>query len=108
MAQTVSIIIASEDRTRLAGVIENRNTAHKHIQRARIVLHSADRLPVLEVARQIGISRPAIWRWQLRYAEQGDGLLRDKARKPGKAPVQLETVAKVLALLNGSNKPSHR
>ena len=101
--------IASEDRTRLAGVIENRNTAHKHIQRAQIVLLSVDRLPVLEVARQIGISRPAIWRWQLRYAEQGvDGLLRDKARKPGKAPVQLETVAKVLALPNGSNKPSNR
>ncbi len=99
MAQTVSIIIASEDRARLAAVIEDRNSAQKHVQRARIVLLSADRLPVLEVARQIGGSRPAVWRWQLRYAEQGvDGLLRDKTRKPGKAPVQLETVARVLAL----------
>jgi len=99
MAQTVSIIIASEDRVRLAAVIEDRNSAQKHVHRARIVLLSADRLPVLEVARQIGISRPAVWRWQLRYAEQGvDGLLRDKTRKPGKTPVQLETVARVLAL----------
>jgi len=98
VAQTVSIIIASDDRTRLAAVIEDRNSAQKHVQRARIVLLSADRLPVLEVARQIGGSRPAVWRWQLRYAGQGDGLLRDKTRKPGKTPVQLETVASVLAL----------
>lgn len=99
MAQTVSIIIASDDRARLAAVIEDRNSAQKHVQRTRIVLLSADRLPVLEVARQIGGSRPAVWYWQLRYAEQGvDGLLRDKTRKPGKAPVQLETVARVLAL----------
>ena len=56
--------------------------------RARIVLLSADRLDVATVARQAGVSRPAVWRWQQRYAEAGvDGLLRDKTRKPGKAPL---------------------
>ena len=34
MAQTVSIIITSEDRARLAAVIEDRNSAQKHVQRA--------------------------------------------------------------------------
>jgi transposase len=54
---------------------------------------------VLEVARRAEVSRPAVWRWQLRYAEQGvDGLLRDKTRRPGKAPLPSETVARVLAL----------
>jgi len=38
MAQTVSIIIASGDRARLAAVIEDRNSPQKHVQRARIVL----------------------------------------------------------------------
>jgi hypothetical protein len=52
MAQTVSIIIVSEARARLAAVIEDRNSPQKHVQRMRIVLLSADRLPVLEVARQ--------------------------------------------------------
>lgn len=100
MAQSVSIpTIPPEDRARLAAVIGGRNSPQKHVQRARIVLLSADRLPVLDVARQVGISRPAVWRWQLRYAEQGvDGLLRDKTRKPGKAPLARETVAKVLSL----------
>ena len=99
MAQTVSIIVSPEDQVRLAEVIGDRNSPQKHVQRARIVLHSAELRPVLEVARDIGISRPAVWRWQLRYAEQGvDGLLRDKTRKPGKPPLPLETVARVLAL----------
>lgn len=71
MAQTVSIIVSPKDRTRLAAIIGDRNSPQKHVQRARIVLHSAERQPVLDVARQVGVSRPAVWRWQLRYAEQG-------------------------------------
>jgi hypothetical protein len=66
----------------------------KHVQRARIVLYSADRLPVQEVARRASVSRPAVWRWQARYAEQGvEGLLRDRTRKPGRAPLSAKVVS---------------
>ena len=52
-----------------------------------------------EVARQAGVSRPAVWRWQVRYAEAGvEGLLRDKTRPPGTAKLAMATVAKILAL----------
>ncbi len=62
--------------------------AVQHVQRAQIVLLSADRLPMLEIAKRIGVSRPMVWRWQQRYAEQGlDGLLRDKTWPPGTPPV---------------------
>jgi transposase len=99
MAQTVSVIVSPEDRARLAAIIGDRSRPLKHIQRARIVLFSADRLPVLEVARRADVSRPAVWRWQRRYAEAGaDALLRDKTRPPGKAPVPMSTVANVVAL----------
>ncbi|MBF0306292.1 MAG: IS630 family transposase [Alphaproteobacteria bacterium] len=99
MAQTVSIIVRSEDRVRLAAVVADRNRPQKHVLRARIILLSADKLPVADVARQAEVSRPAVWRWQRRFAEEGvDGLLRDKTRKPGKAPLSLEIIAKVLAL----------
>jgi transposase len=99
MAQTVSVIVSTEDRARLAAIIGDRGRPLKHIQRARIVLFSADRLPVLEVARRAGVSRPAVWRWQRRYAEAGaDALLRDKTRPPGKTPVPMSTVANVVAL----------
>ena len=94
-----TLILTAEERAHLAAVIDDRNRPRKHVQRAQIIFHSAARLPVLDVARRSGVSRPAVWRWQQRYAEQGiDGLLRDKTRKPGRAPLPLETVAKVLAL----------
>ena len=52
--------------------------------RVRIVLLSEARVPVLEVARQAGVSRPMVWRWQQHFAAEGlDGLLRDKTRPPG-------------------------
>jgi transposase len=99
MAQTVSVIVGSEDRARLAAILGDRNRPLKHAQRANIILLSAERLPILEVARRAGVSRPAVWRWQRRYAEQGaEGLLRDKTRKPGRAPLATAMVAKVLAL----------
>jgi transposase len=106
MAQTVCVIVGADDRTRLGRIISDRSRPLKHVQRARIVLLSAERLPVLEIARQIEVSRPAVWRWQQRYGEEGvDGLLRDKTRPPGKPPVPAATIAKVLALTSSRPPP---
>jgi transposase len=99
MGQTVSVILDAESRARLAAVIGDRNRPQKHVQRARIVFLSAGRLPAAEIARQVGVSRPTVWRWQRRFGESGvDVLLREPSRKPGKAPLAPETVSKVLAL----------
>ncbi|MDR3375872.1 MAG: IS630 family transposase [Ancalomicrobiaceae bacterium] len=99
MAQTVSVILNSADRHRLDQIVGDRNRPLKHVLRAKIVLLSGDRLPVLEVARRAGASRPAVWRWQQRFAEEGvDGLLRDKTRKPGTPPIPTSVVARIVAL----------
>jgi transposase len=99
MAQTVSPIVNSVERAHLNAVVEDRNRPQKHAQRARIILLSAERRTVLDVAARSGASRPSVWRWQQRFAEEGvAGLLRDRTRKPGKAPLSLATIARVLAL----------
>src|SRR4051812_23403224 len=99
MAQSVSLVVAAGDRARLEAIVADRNRSQKHVARARLVLLSADRLDVATVARRAGISRPAVWRWQQRYAEAGvDGLLRDKTRKPGKAPLGVDLARRVVAL----------
>src|ERR1700689_437750 len=96
MAQTVCILLGDEDRMRLAAIVVDRNRPQKHVQRARIVLLSADRLPVLAVARQTDASRPAVWRWQQRFAGRGiGGPLGGKTRTPGKKPLPAATVAKI-------------
>jgi hypothetical protein len=47
MAQELCVVVSAEDRARLAAIIDDRNRPLKHVQRAQIVLFSADRLPVL-------------------------------------------------------------
>ena len=99
MAQTVCVILSMSDRQMLEAIVAERNRPHKHVERARVVLAVAERGPVLPVATRLGVSRPMVWRWQQRFAEEGaDGLLRDKTRKPGKPPILAETVARVVAL----------
>src|ERR671918_1663776 len=99
MAQIVCPLVSAEDRTRLEAIVADRNRAQKHVARARIILGSADRLSVAEVAKRAGIGRPAVWRWQRRFAQAGvDGLLRDATRKPGKAPLANAMVRRVVTL----------
>ena len=100
MAQTVCIIVRATDRERLTAIVSDRNRQHKHIERARVVLASAEPArPVQQVAAAVGVSRPMVWRWQQRFAAEGvDGLLRDKTRPPGKPPHPTTIVAEVLAL----------
>ncbi|MFD0939054.1 IS630 family transposase, partial [Methylobacterium trifolii] len=97
--QTVCVLLDETAQARLTAIAGDRSRPFKHLQRARIVLLSAERLSVLEVARRAGASRPAVWRWQKRFAEEGvEGLLHDKTRPPGKEPLSAGTVAEVLAL----------
>ena len=99
MAQNVCPLVSAEDRARLEAIVADRNRAQKHVARARIILGSADRLNVAEVARRARVGRPAVWRWQRRFVEAGvEGLLRDATRKPGKAPLGAQTVRRIVSL----------
>ena len=99
MAQTVCPLVSADDRARLEAIVADRNRAQKHVARARIILGSAARLSVAQVARRAGVGRPAVWRWQERFVAAGvEGLLRDATRKPGKAPLGDARVRQVVAL----------
>ena len=99
MAQSVCLVVSAGDRARLEAIVADRNRPQKHVARAWLVLLSADRLDVAAVARRAGVSRPAVWRWQRHYAEEGvAGLLRDQTRKPGKTPLGGGLVRRVVAM----------
>ena len=68
MAQTVCVVVGGADQKQLSSIAMDRKRPQKHIQRARIALLSGEGLTVAEVARQAGVSRPAVWRWQMRFA----------------------------------------
>lgn len=106
MAQTVSLFLSAEGRCGLDWIVEDLRRPVKPVQRARIVLPSVDRLPVLEIAKRVGVSRPMVWRWQQRYAEESlDGLLRDKTRPPAIPPTPQAEVHAVVELY--MNPPRH-
>jgi transposase len=107
MAQSVWVIVSAVDRERLEAIAADRNQRQKRVERARIVLASADRAPAQRIAQGIGLSRPTVWRWQQRFAEAGvEGLLRDKTRKPGKAPIAADKAAQLVALT--CTEPPHQ
>ena len=99
MRDGIEIEVSAADRARLAAVVADRNSPQKHVWRARIILATADGLGTNEVMRRAGVSKPCVWRWQERFMREGvAGLLRDRSRKPGKAPLGEETVRRVVAL----------
>ena len=99
MRSGISFTLPASDRLRLEALVADRNTAQKHVWRARIVLLSADGLGTHAIMREAGVSKTAVWRWQERFAREGiDGLLRDKTRPARIPPLGPEVAARVVAL----------
>ncbi len=99
MRTGITFIVSSTDRRRLEGIIQDRNAAQKHVWRAHIILQSADGFGTSSIMAATGKSKTTVWRWQERFMEEGvDGLLRDKTRPPGIAPVDPAIVAQMVAL----------
>ena len=98
MREGIDIEVSAADRERLAAVVADRNSRQKHVWRARIILATVEGCGTAEIMRRAGVSKPCVWRWQRRFMEAGvDGLLHDKTRKPGKAPIPEPVVAQLIA-----------
>ena len=102
MAQTVCIILSVSDRQRLEAIVSDRYRQHNYIERAQMILVSAERGPVRQIAARVGVSRSVVRRWQQRFAEEGDdGLLRDETCKPGTPTIPAKIVSRAVALTCG-------
>src|SRR5437763_12239316 len=102
MRAGIVVTVARGERRRLEAIVADRGAPQKHVWRANIILATADGCGTTEVMRRSGKSKPVVWRWQARFmAEGGDGLLRDKTRKPGKPPLPTATVERVVELTLG-------
>jgi transposase len=97
MRSGISISVSAADRRRLETIVADRNSPQKHVWRARIVLLTADGLGTNAVMAATGKSKTTVWRWQERFMAAGvEGLLRDKTRPPGKAPIDAARVGEVV------------
>jgi transposase len=99
MRTGITIIVSASDRTRLEAIVDGRSSPQKHVWRSRIILLTADGLGTTAIMRAANKSKTCVWRWQERFMREGvDGLLRDKTRPPGIAPVAPSRVEEVVAL----------
>jgi transposase len=102
MRKGIEIGVAADDRARLEAIVADRNRRQKHVERAQIVLLTAEGLGTLAIMRQVGCAKATVWRWQERFAAEGvDGLLRDKSRPPGRTPLPRTVVERVVELTLG-------
>ena len=102
MRAGISVKVTPEDRLELEAIIADRSAPQKHVWRAKIIVATADGDGTSEIMRRSGKSKPVVWRWQERFMREGvEGLLRDKTRKPGKAPLPAATVQRVIDLVLG-------
>src|SRR5262245_25245190 len=102
MRAGIVVNVTWADRRRLEAIVSDRCAPQKHVWRAQIILATADGCGTAEIMRRSGKAKPVVWTWQARFMAEGvDGLLRDKTRKPGKAPLPAETVQLVIDLVTG-------
>jgi transposase len=93
------IVLWRKDRAELEAIVADGNTRQKIVKRVRIVLLTADGLGVMAIMREAKASKTSVWRWQERFAEAGvAGLLRDRSKKPGKAPIADDIKRKVIEM----------
>jgi transposase len=100
------LLFKPADRRRLKALARDRNTPHKHVWRAQIVLLSADGVGTNEIMRRTGKSKTCVWRWQERFMEAGyDSLLRDKTR-PSRIPPLASGITERVVTLTQTAPPT--
>ena len=107
MRTGISIAVTASDRARLQAIVAARGSPQKHVWRARIVLLTAEAMGTAAIMAATGKSKTCVWRWREHCLAEGiDGLLRDKTRPPGIAPLSSTLIDKVVALT--LDPPDHK
>jgi len=107
MHERTNIQLSAVDRSALEAVVANRNSAQKHVWRAKIVLMTAEGYGTAEIMRATGKAKTVIWRWQERFRDDGAaGLWRDKTRRSRIPPLSPAVAERVVAMTLAGPPPA--
>jgi len=107
MHERTNIQLSAIDRSALEAVVANRNSAQKHVWRAKIVLMTADGYGTAEIMRATGKAKTVIWRWQERFRDEGAAeLWRDKTRPSRIPPLSPAVAERVVAMTLAGPPPA--
>ncbi len=102
----ICLRVSPANHARLDAIIKDRNSSRKAVWRAEVVLATAAGHGTNEIMRLTGKSKPCVWRWQVRYVDEGvDGLLHDKTRA-SRVPPLADTVKLAVIKKTAGETPS--
>ena len=85
------------DRRRLEQLVSKRTTPQRVVERARIVLSSAEGVSGSMICTRVGVSRPTVTQWLDRYEEDGiEALLLDRPRSGRPRRITAEDEAEIV------------
>jgi len=80
--QGPKVVLSARQRAIVARLARSRTEPHRVVERAQIVLRSAEGDLCVEQARALGINAQRVRRWRKRFAEQREVLSRIEAESP--------------------------
>jgi transposase len=102
----ISFTVSARAAKRLEAIVADPKSPQKHVWRARIILLSGHGAGTNAIVAETARSKHCVWRWQERFMREGvDGLLYDKSRPAGIAPLPADRVAEIVRLTH--EEPPH-
>jgi transposase len=112
-----TLTLATDERQGLESLVRRHSTPQRVATRARIVLAAAAGLPLVQIARQVGLSRESVRLWRDRWRALQDiplaevsvmERLADEPRPGAPARITAEQVCQVVALACAAPQASGR
>jgi transposase len=98
--EATPIALTAAERATLAGWVRSGKTAHRLVERARIVLLAAAGLASRAIAREVGCARGGVSRWRMRFARDRLAGLADAPRSGKPKTYGADAGRRILALLD--------
>jgi transposase len=96
---------AERDRDELHRWVSASNTKRSLAERARVILMSADGVPVQQICAHLGLTEQSVYKWRVRYRNDGVAALKDLPR-PGQPRKVTEDLAKKILKLTVERVPA--
>ena len=90
------IVLSESEESELRSLARSRSLPHSLVQRAQIVLVSAEGVPGSAIARRLGVTQATVGKWRKRYRQHGLPGLHDELRPGRPRTHEDERVAEVI------------
>ncbi len=107
MRRACGITLSDADRTTLERWSRGRSTQARLVTRARVVLAAAAGKENKDIATDLRISRGAVARWRIRFAESGIAGLEKDAPRGGRPPKARDDLVRRIIEMTTQQKPAN-